>query len=95
MLRPYKPVLLWLLGQRSEGSQPAPREERSPSPWETLGVRPGASREEITTAYRALVRQWHPDRVPVDAAAELRELATRRTAAINAAYDTLAGVVRR
>jgi len=31
--------------------------------YEVLGVRPGASREEVKRAYRRLVKVWHPDLV--------------------------------
>lgn len=57
-------------------------------PWRVLGLRPGASREEVRSRYLLLVRRNHPDRVahlgPAFAAA-----ANRRMAAINAAYRTL------
>lgn len=32
--------------------------------YQTLGIAPGATVEEIKSAYRALARQWHPDRFP-------------------------------
>lgn len=35
-----------------------------------LGVSPNASREELATAYRALVRRWHPDVCKEPGAAE-------------------------
>lgn len=40
--------------------------ERYSSPWEVLGLQPGASREEITSAYRKLASKYHPDRVSPD-----------------------------
>lgn len=51
--------------------------------YETLGVSPNASDEEIKRAYRKLVLQYHPDRNPHDqeAAEKIRE--------INAAYEVL------
>jgi len=53
-----------------------------------LEVRPGASRQEINTAYRRLVHQYHPDKV-ANLAPEFRELAERRMKEINAAYEQL------
>lgn len=59
-------------------------------PYLVLQVPPTASDSEIKAAYRRLIRRHHPDgmaaRSPSEA--ELAE-ATRRMAAINAAYDTL------
>lgn len=49
-------------------------------PFAVLGVAPGASPEEILTAYRGLAKRWHPDHGGgADAAL--------RMAQINAAYD--------
>ena len=59
---------------------------RARSPYEVLEVRPGASREEVTAAYRRLVQQYHPDRV-ANLAPEFRELAEQRMKEINAAYE--------
>jgi curved DNA-binding protein CbpA len=42
------------------------------TPYEVLGVAPGASGEEIHEAYRRLAKRYHPDLNPGDAAAELR-----------------------
>ncbi len=55
--------------------------------YQTLGIRPGASRNEIKQAYRDLVRVWHPDRFAGDAA--LQEKAGRKTQEINEAYRRL------
>jgi molecular chaperone DnaJ len=54
--------------------------------YETLGVRPDATAAEIRDAYRALARQHHPDRGPVDPGA---------MAAINEAYRVLGDPARR
>jgi hypothetical protein len=51
-------------------------------PYAVLGVVPGATRGEVTAAYRRLAREWHPDR---RAGAD----AVRRMADINGAYDLL------
>ena len=56
------------------------------SPYEVLGVRPGASQEEIQAAYRRLVQEYHPDKV-ADLGQELRDVAERRMKEINAAYE--------
>lgn len=54
-----------------------------PDLYATLGVAKGASAEEIKKAHRKLVRQYHPDRNPGDAAAE------ERFKEVQAAYDVL------
>lgn len=58
------------------------------SPYEVLGVGPGASLSDITAAYREQARKNHPDRV-ANLDPEFRELAERRMKAINAAYEEL------
>jgi DnaJ-like protein len=52
-------------------------------PFAVLGVRPGASADEVAAAYRRLAKRWHPDRIGGE-----RD-AGRRMAEINAAYDLL------
>jgi tetratricopeptide (TPR) repeat protein len=52
-----------------------------------LGVRPGASPDEIKRAYYALVRKWHPDHVHDDQAR--RDAAEEKLKQINVAYDRL------
>jgi hypothetical protein len=51
-------------------------------PFAALDLPPGASPEEVASAYRSLAKRWHPDRGGGAAAAA-------RMAEINAAYDVL------
>lgn len=61
------------------------REALGPDPHEVLGVRPGASADEIRTAYRALAKKHHPDVAPPDQ----RPAAEQRMRRIQQAYDAL------
>ena len=72
-----------------------PRGERAPRaapqtamPWYVvLDVDRSASRAEITAAYRSRISQYHPDKV-ARMGPEIRALAERKSAEINAAYET-------
>jgi len=57
--------------------------------WEVLGLQPGASSREVTTAYRTLSRQHHPDKVgnSEEANQMMGELAAAN-AAIQSSLDT-------
>lgn len=56
------------------------------NPYEILGVKQGASQEEIKSAYRKLVKQYHPDQYGNN---PLKDLAQEKLAEINKAYDML------
>lgn len=56
------------------------------NPYDVLGVKPGASQEEIKSAYRKLVKQYHPDQYGDN---PLKDLAQEKLAEINKAYDML------
>jgi len=56
------------------------------NPYEVLGVREGASIEEIKRAYKELVRKYHPDQYRDN---PLSELAEEKLKEINQAYDYL------
>jgi hypothetical protein len=55
---------------------------------DVLGLAPGASMGEITTAYRKLALTYHPDKV-ANLPAEVREYADSKMKEINAAYAEL------
>ncbi len=52
-------------------------------PYSVLGVSHGASKEEVTKAYRKLAKKYHPDLNPGD------EQAAKKMAEVNAAYDSI------
>jgi molecular chaperone DnaJ len=56
------------------------------NPYEVLGVREGASREEIKAAYKAQVKKYHPDKHQDN---PLCELAEEKLQEINEAYEYL------
>jgi DnaJ-domain-containing protein 1 len=55
---------------------------------ELLGVAATSARGQIKAAYRQMVSQWHPDRLG-STTKEVRQFATNKMAAINAAYRLL------
>src|SRR5919109_5098806 len=57
--------------------------------YDTLGVKKGASAEEIKKAYRKLASQYHPDKNPGDASAE------EKFKEVQNAYDVLADAEKR
>lgn len=56
-------------------------------PYSILGVHPGATDEEVKSAYRNLARKYHPDNY--DDSNPLKELAKEKMQEINAAYDEI------
>ena len=61
------------------------------NPYDALRLTPEASDVEVKAQYRKLVRDNHPDRLMANGVpAEFIELATRKLAAINDAYKTIA-----
>src|SRR5215813_8081280 len=59
------------------------------TPYEVLGVKPGASADEIRQAYRKLAKQFHPDLNPGKPEAEAR------FKSISVAYDLLSDPEKR
>jgi DnaJ like chaperone protein len=61
------------------------------NPYDALRLSPDASNEEVRRQYRKLVADNHPDKlIGRGVPPEFVEIATRKLAAINAAYDTIA-----
>jgi molecular chaperone DnaJ len=55
-------------------------------PYEVLGIKPGASEAEIKSAYRELVKKYHPDKYQNN---PLGDLAQEKMQEINQAYEQL------
>jgi len=74
----------------SHGEPPSRSRARDASPYITLGVQPSASMSEIKAAWRRLTREHHPDTLMAKGVpADYVQLATRKMAEINAAYDKI------
>ena len=56
------------------------------NPYEILGVKQGASQDEIKSAYRKLIKKYHPDQYGDN---PLKDLAEEKIREINEAYDIL------
>lgn len=91
-------VYVWLrrrmgLEEPPESEEDGPERQQSTSgsgwdPYQILGVERGASREEISRAYRAQMKRYHPDRVD-DLGEELQRVAHEKTLEIQRAYEAL------
>lgn len=57
-------------------------------PYEVLGVKPGASQDEIKRAYKELVKKYHPDQYANN---PLSDLASEKLKEVNEAYEMLTG----
>jgi DnaJ like chaperone protein len=64
------------------------RESKDLDPYKVLGLSAGAGKDEIKRRYRELSKENHPDRV-AHLGEEFREIAEKKMAEINRAYDTL------
>ena len=59
------------------------------SHYELLALAPGASKEHVDSAYRAFVREWHPDRFFSRDTGEYKTTIETNFVAATSAYDTL------
>ncbi len=75
---------------RAEKATPAPPvpAARLKDPYALLGLVPGTPRDEARRAFRALVAQYHPDKV-AHLAPEFRQLAEERTRELTAAWEAI------
>lgn len=60
--------------------------------YETLGLKPGASLEQLRQAYKEMIQVWHPDRFPNNP--DLREKAEQKMREINAAFQFIQSHLR-
>ncbi len=72
--------------EKRDGEAPSGNEEKDPL--KILGVKPGASPDEIKAAYRKAVAKYHPDKV-THLGNEFQEMAHRKVVAIQRAYESL------
>ncbi|MHB8873966.1 MAG: J domain-containing protein [Myxococcaceae bacterium] len=74
----------------AEDDRPTPPRPRpiATDPWALLGIPRGTPLAEARKAFRALIAQYHPDKVS-HLAPEFRELADQRTRQILEAWDTI------
>jgi preprotein translocase subunit Sec63 len=79
--------VLWMR-RRLRSTGPSSEATTAWDPYAVLGVRPGASAEEITKAYRAQLRRYHPDHV-AHLGDELQTLAHQKTLDIQRAYGEI------
>ena len=80
-----------LFGRRAQPADTpgaAGRSTRPPSPYEILGLKPGAAIEEVHSAYRKAAQAYHPDKV-AHLGPELQALAREKFIEIQTAYETL------
>jgi restriction system protein len=74
--------------QRARHGNSSRADNSSFDPYTVLGIKRGASREEIRAAYRREMSKYHPDKV-AGLGTELQELANLKAQAINRAYSEL------
>ncbi|HRJ61855.1 MAG TPA: TerB family tellurite resistance protein [Azospirillaceae bacterium] len=81
--------------ERILASRPGHADDPEINPWAALGVTPGADEATVKAAYRKLLQEHHPDRLMAQGLpAEFIDVATEKTAAINAAYARIKALRR-
>jgi uncharacterized membrane protein YkvA (DUF1232 family) len=74
--------------ERSQREPQAPPSDAESDPYAVLGVPRSASKDEIRTAYRARMQEYHPDKV-AHLGEDLQQLAHRKAQEIQRAYEAL------
>ncbi len=74
--------------RQAKPAEPAPVDDEDPLA--VLGLEPGASEDEIKSAYRKAMAEYHPDKVE-HLGPELRALADKKAKAIQKAFAALTG----
>ena len=59
-----------------------------PTPYDILGIKPGASKKEIHNAYKQAIKKYHPDKLS-HLGKEFSNLANEKFLEIQRAYDSL------
>ncbi|MBW1731023.1 MAG: DnaJ domain-containing protein [Deltaproteobacteria bacterium] len=75
---------------KKEQGVPRQDEQREKDPYQVLGLRRGASLQDVHKAYRELASKYHPDKVS-HLGHEFRDLAEKRFKEINEAYQKILG----
>lgn|GEM_PF-381875 len=75
-------------GASRDESAAATGDQAPADPYAVLGVRRGATRDEIRDAYRAQMKLYHPDRV-ADLGPELQQVAHRKAIEIQRAFEEI------
>jgi len=75
-------------GEAQDPSQGATSDPAGKDPFAILGLRNGASQEDIRAAYRQLAAQYHPDKL-AHLGEEFQALAEQKFKIIQSAYDAL------
>lgn len=75
-------------GQNSNTGQQKKTSGTNPTPYEILGIDPGASKKEIQKAYKESIKKYHPDKLS-HLGKEFSDLANEKFLEIQKAYDTL------
>ncbi len=66
---------------------------KTQSPYETLGIHPGASKNQIKEAYKEAIKKYHPDKLS-HLGTEFSDLANEKFVKIQKAYDELMKINR-